>query len=194
MGRRNGWTVQARQNFGFATNRAICDFTVRVRACAVSRQADERGAAAVEFALVSVLLFTVMFGILQYGLYFNDSLNVRQGTREAARSGVVETFSFSGCTETSNAKNLVCATKGQIGALTGTPSVKVWAPDGWTVGKALRVCSTMRSNGAVGLLPMPNDGVIRSITQMTIEQEDSKTSWATETSGADPSGLSWSWC
>ena len=39
----------------------------------------ESGAAAVEFALVSTLLFTVMFGIMQYGLFFNDALSTRQG-------------------------------------------------------------------------------------------------------------------
>ena len=52
----------------------------------------DRGAAAVEFALVSTLLFTVIFGILKYGLYFNDALSTRNGVREAVREGVVARF------------------------------------------------------------------------------------------------------
>ncbi len=32
----------------------------------------DSGAAAVEFALVSTVFFLLLFGIIQYGLYFND--------------------------------------------------------------------------------------------------------------------------
>ena len=31
---------------------------------------DQQGAVAVEFAMISLLLFTMLFGIIQYGLYF----------------------------------------------------------------------------------------------------------------------------
>src|SRR5690348_16558602 len=53
----------------------------------------EAGASAVEFALVSTVLFLVLFGIIQYGMFFNDSLNARQGVREAVRQGIVKNFS-----------------------------------------------------------------------------------------------------
>lgn len=120
-----------------------------------------------EFALVMPILFLVMFGILQYGLYFNDALNTRQGVREAARMGVVQT-PIAGC-GTGYLGQLACETKNQIDALTGTEYVKVSAAS-WTKGAPLVVCAYVKTDGAVGLLPMPDDGWIFSRTQMSIEQ------------------------
>ena len=53
------------------------------------RSSREPGAAALEFGLVSPIVFAVVFGTLSYELWFNDSLNIRQGLREASRQGVV---------------------------------------------------------------------------------------------------------
>ena len=36
----------------------------------VRAQRDERGAAAVEFGLVALVFFTLLFGIIQFGLWF----------------------------------------------------------------------------------------------------------------------------
>lgn len=129
----------------------------------------EGGAAAVEFALISGILFLVLFGIIQYGLYFNDSLNVRQGVREAARQGVVKTFSPCG-TATNDLDKLRCVTQKEIGTLTGdTPYVKINFASPWTKGQPLTVCSLVKAN-AIGFLPMPSDGWIFSKTQLSIEQ------------------------
>jgi hypothetical protein len=43
------------------------------------------GAALVEFALVSLVLFTILFGIVEFGLAFRDWLSVTSSTREGAR-------------------------------------------------------------------------------------------------------------
>jgi len=167
---------------------------LRVKVRGGVRRATEDGAAALEFALVSTLLFTLIFGIIQYGLFFNDSINLRQGVREAARSGVVENFTYPGCSAASNAANLSCAVVGQVGALTGTPVVKIYAPNGWARGKPLRVCAALKSSGSAGYLPMPNGGVLTAVTQMSIEQEAQKATWTDDTPPADPSGAGWSWC
>src|SRR5262249_12943907 len=45
----------------------------------------ERGASAVEFALVSVLLLTLVFGILQYGYFFFQQVSNAHAAREGAR-------------------------------------------------------------------------------------------------------------
>lgn len=50
---------------------------------------SERGASAVEFALVSVLLFTILFGILQYAIYFWALQSGSHAAREAARQAAV---------------------------------------------------------------------------------------------------------
>ncbi len=49
----------------------------------------QRGAALVEFALISTLLFLLLFGIIEIGLILGDQAQVGQAAREAARSAAV---------------------------------------------------------------------------------------------------------
>lgn len=51
---------------------------------------DEAGSPAVEFALVLPLLVLMLFGIIQFGIAFNNRVAITDGTRVAAR-----TFSIS---------------------------------------------------------------------------------------------------
>jgi Flp pilus assembly protein TadG len=55
----------------------------------VPARGDEAGAAAVEFALVSVLLFTVFFGIIQYGYFFLQSSGAEHAAWAGARAASV---------------------------------------------------------------------------------------------------------
>ena len=57
--------------------------------CRSTRATDDRGAAAVEFALVSVLLLTLLFGIIQYSYFFYQSQGATTTAREAARLAAV---------------------------------------------------------------------------------------------------------
>lgn len=50
---------------------------------------SERGVALVEFALVSTLLFGLLFGILDFGNAYSRTLDVRHGAREGARLAAV---------------------------------------------------------------------------------------------------------
>jgi hypothetical protein len=157
----------------------------------------ESGAAVVEFALVSTLLLPLLLGIVDYGLWFNDSLNTRQGVREAARLGVVQT---PGCTTGATyLAKLACTTRQQVGAIAGTTYAMAKAPNGWAKGKPLVVCAMVRAEGVTGLTPLPNDRMIRSRTQMSIEVDFPLPSGASATapsSYADtlPAGQAWSWC
>jgi Flp pilus assembly protein TadG len=45
-----------------------------------------RGSAMVEFAIVATLLFTLVFGIIEFGLMMKDYLTLNQAAREGARS------------------------------------------------------------------------------------------------------------
>lgn len=152
-----------------------------------SRRRSARGAAAVEFALVMPILFLIVFGILQYGLYFSDSLDTRQGVREGARMGVIGAFTSTGCTTGGQMQQLACKTKAQISALTGDEYVKVSAA-AWQKGSPLVVCALVKTEGGVGLLPMPNDGWIFSRTEMSIEKATPAPLILTGTSGALPAG------
>jgi Flp pilus assembly protein TadG len=148
------------------------------------RRRGQRGAAAVEFALVSVILFPILLGIIDYGLWFNDSLNARQGVREAARQGVVPTISgtpavasytapTSGqydCTSASQGlQKLACLTTGQVAPNAGDVMAKVVVPSGWVRGQPLIVCTMIKETGVTGITPLPNDKIVRASAQLSIE-------------------------
>lgn len=150
----------------------------------------EGGASAVEFALIAAFIFLpLLFGMIQYGFFFADTLGVRQGVREGARQGVVKTFTACGSASTDLDK-LRCTTKDEIGSIFGgEPYVSV-TYDTWAKGNALTVCAFVKENQILPLVPMPSGGWIFSKTQLSIEQ-------ATEPSGSKggdralPSGVSW---
>lgn len=50
---------------------------------------SEKGAALVEFAISAILLFTLLFGIIEAGWAFSNQLDVRHGVRQAARVAAV---------------------------------------------------------------------------------------------------------
>jgi hypothetical protein len=154
-------------------------------------RSSQRGASAVELGLVSLVLFPILVGVLEYGLWFNDSLNVRQGVREAARAGVVKNFEHTGCTG-DDMTELACKAKKQIGAITGDTYIKIATPQGWTKAEPLVVCAMVKST-ALGLVPLPGDRLIRSRTEMSIEVTDTIPD-ALSYSDAPPAGVSWSWC
>lgn len=56
---------------------------------ATRRARDERGAAAVEFALVVPILLLLVFGMVQYGLYSWSAQGGASAAREAARRAAV---------------------------------------------------------------------------------------------------------
>ena len=51
---------------------------------------DERGASAVEFAIIASLLFMILFGTIQFGIIFNRYQGVQAASREAARLGSLQ--------------------------------------------------------------------------------------------------------
>lgn len=53
------------------------------------RAAGDDGAALVEFAIIAPLLFLLIFGIIEFGWGFYQTLDVRHGARETARLAAV---------------------------------------------------------------------------------------------------------
>lgn len=53
------------------------------------RRTDDRGASAVEFALVVPLLLVLLFGIINFGVLFSQQLTMNNSVREGARRAVV---------------------------------------------------------------------------------------------------------
>ena len=54
-----------------------------------TRRNDQRGAAAVEFALIASLLFVVLFGIIEFGRLFSELEVLNSAAREGARVAAV---------------------------------------------------------------------------------------------------------
>ena len=165
-----------------------------------AQDAGDRGATAVEFALIAPLLVLLVIGIIEYGLWFSDSLSVRQGVREAARQGVVANFGdTTSCgltgasTSDPNSLALMCTAQDRIGGITGDPAVMVMAPEGWVRGKPLIVCAQFKNGVGTGIVPMPNDRFIQSQVEMSIEKTDPAETLATGFETA-PSGSNWDWC
>ena len=53
------------------------------------RLKDEKGASAVEFALVASLLFLILFGIIQFGIAYNRVQGLNSAGREGARAASI---------------------------------------------------------------------------------------------------------
>jgi Flp pilus assembly protein TadG len=51
------------------------------------RSGDERGSALVEFALIAPIVFLILFGIIEFGFIFKDSLTLTYMTRAGSRTG-----------------------------------------------------------------------------------------------------------
>ncbi|MCL6520228.1 MAG: pilus assembly protein [Armatimonadetes bacterium] len=53
------------------------------------RLGDNKGAALVEFAIVALLLFTMLLGIIEFGMLIKDYFALNQAVREGARSAAL---------------------------------------------------------------------------------------------------------
>lgn len=168
------------------------------------RRRTTRGAAAVEFALISMLFFPMLFGLLDYGLWFADSLSARSGVREVVRKAVVQSDVRTSCNVTTYSyfEKLRCNVREDVSPLSGPIYVKVTTgADGWVKGKPLVVCAMIKANGVTGLMPLPGDRIITSRTEMSIEVDTVKPTGATGTGvqysqDTLPTGFArdWSWC
>lgn len=134
------------------------------------RRAD-RGSAAVEFALVVPILLALLFGIVDYGLYFSSSLSATSGVQEAARQGVVKRCNTMRCLA-----DLVRVEAAPVAG--GDTYVKINVirnppnPNRWSLGNDLRVCVIVAVDGITGLTPLPAGGTTRARVTMRIEQDD----------------------
>jgi Flp pilus assembly protein TadG len=146
---------------------------------------DERGAALVEFAIIAPFLILLVFGMIDFGVAFADYQNVRSGTREAARLGVVNdlenapTCVINGATisppaepstptEATNA--LVCKAKNRIALDENEAKVEIDVT-GPAIGDRLRVCVSFPVSSLTGVTAGFLTGrVLTSAVTMRLEQ------------------------
>jgi TadE-like protein len=182
-------------------------------------QRGDRGAAAVEFALLSVPLLTLLFGAIAYGLYFADVLTVERATADAARGATLSVGTYglnwtgtSACTPTASVLNgaelgdlgkVVCGLSSSVKPLGGDVLyVKAQIvnaggtqPDGWVGGNRLRVCSVTRDRAVLPFVPLPGGGLITTRVDMPVQPGGPAalilSPVAQSVSGI---GTDWSWC
>ena len=147
--------------------------TARARA---NERGRDGGAAAVEFALVLPVLVLILFGIIDYGLYFGNALDTRSGVASATRQAVVNNFDATcpapaGFAPGSDSGYLACMVEARTDPLAGKTYVKVILPadatspdstnHGWYAGESVVVCEATVAVGVTGYVPLPKNGVIR---------------------------------
>lgn len=137
-----------------------------------NRGKDERGAALVEFAIIAVLLFSMLFGIVEYGWVFANNLDARHGAREAARLAAVNWGSAQQIAdETCLRMDL------QSGAI-------FTFTDGGTVGSIGTVAIDIPYTPLVGLPFIPTPTNLKSQVEIRLEQDSSQ--WASGTATPCP--------
>jgi TadE-like protein len=176
----------------------------------------DRGASAVEFALVSPLLFTLLFGIIDYGLYFADALSVQQGVSDAAREATLSVGSVAAnwpgdgsCGAvptllggTNDLAKVACRLSDTVTPVAGgvlAVKAEIVTPAGsptatWSTGNRLRVCAVTRHSAVMPFVPLPAGGLVSSRVDMPIEPGGAPlllNPVAQDPSGA---GADWSWC
>lgn len=138
----------------------------------------ERGAALVEFALLLPLLLVLVFGIIEFGGTYNNSISLRNGVREGARLAVVNNVSPSGSCSGDATTVLVCQTKARIGLNPNTTKVSITVPSGAKIGDTVTVCASSPTYKITGIMtPFLGDSVTAAVT-MRLEQVPSFTSYA----------------
>ena len=91
----------------------------------------ERGQSLVEFALISTLLFTIIFGIFEFGRAFYAYSAVVNAASEGARFGIIDP------NNTACIKNVAVSHMVALNVLTNTVSVA--CPSGCTFGQPISV-------------------------------------------------------
>ena len=139
------------------------------------RLRSQRGASAVEFALISLPLMTLMLGMLQYGWYFFVAQSASSAARESARRLVVGDL----CQPSTAAENFA-KDQASLSTLTltfGSPGATATDFASGTQGTLPSVGDTLRvvvkANGSVlNFLPIPDGGRVQRVVDARVEDRN----------------------
>lgn len=124
---------------------------------------NERGIAALEFALLAPALLMLVFAVMVYSLYFSTLMGVRQAAVEGARAAVA---GLSTTERSQLARDRAQAVIGRYGSLlsSGGGTAVTVGPDGTGLFR-VQVSHDMRGSPIMryaGFLPMPSPNVTAS--------------------------------
>lgn len=109
----------------------------------MGRRESERGAVAVEFALLLPLLLTIIFAIIELGHAYNVQISVTHAAREAARTMAIEQVWSDAVTTAQNSSPSL-----DPASLTLTPASATCSP-----GAMVEVTAQYPLPGLTGLMP-----------------------------------------
>ena len=157
------------------------------------RRERQRGASLVEFGLVAIFLFTLLFGIFEFGLTYNNYQSVRQGARDGARAAVVNNLASAPCTGTP-AQMLTCLVEQEVGldaARTYVMVVTADTPAASDRGR-IKVCVQFKNQSVTGFFPFLNNNYLRTRVEMRNERGTAPPAF--DSAESLPAGGSWAWC
>ncbi len=126
------------------------------------RRRDERGASAVEFGLIMIPFFVLVFGLIEYGWYFY----VAQNTSGAA-STVSRKLEVGDCWGSGQALAYTQNQAGTVSSVVLNPAGSGSAP---TPGTSFTVTVTASAK-LVNFLPLPNSGTITRVVTAQVEDD-----------------------
>ena len=127
------------------------------------RRDDQGGAAAVEFALVMIPFFVLIFGLIEYGWYFYVGQN-----SSGAASTLARKLEVGDCWATP--LTFAQAQSAQVTAVTTNPS----ATSAPAPGTSFTVTLTANAK-LLSFLPVPNDGIITRTVSAQVEDDKAST-------------------
>lgn len=124
------------------------------------------------------LLFALLFGVIDFGFVFNDYIQVRQGSREAARQAVTGRLGAdTSCSIASpaptntNVTRLICLAKDRVDLPESRVRVKINVEEPYNDRKSVQVCVMAQLDSKTGFYGVLLDSkVVQSSVQMRIEQ------------------------
>ena len=123
----------------------------------------DRGAAAVEFALVLPLLLLLVLGGIDYGIYFSDSMALRDAARAGARTPAVD--------PEADLAAIAQAVEEDASGATGDATASVQVLSDPDLGQIVVVCAELMDRAEIGLVPLPDGGTVRTRVVFPVEQE-----------------------
>ena len=155
-----------------ALGHRIALLPTEVRRIGRSNRGNQRGIAAVEFALVLPVLLLLLFGIIEFALAMYDKAVITNASREAARAGIVLKNPKRTTSEIQNVALNYC--QNHLITLDGTanPTVTVPSGQGGSFGTPLTVTVSYSYSGlALGAIIRPFTGPLQLTATAVMNNE-----------------------
>lgn len=120
------------------------------------RRSGDEGASAVEFAILVPLLLVLLFGIIDYGWWFGETLGLRSGVREVARLAAVNEI-VPGGTSADAVKDVMLQRSPQLNSDADNleVAVRIYGPGATSeipgVGSTILICARFPGESLSGL-------------------------------------------